>query len=103
MTRALIVPVACALLIAACGGSSSSPQGPTAATVAVRQSDVPSGMVRCDLTGDIDSFLTKEKTADQNTYQSTRSGWDHARSTGATAAYTSFYSDSDTHCTGITS
>jgi hypothetical protein len=103
MTRALIVVVVCALSTAACGGSSSSSQGPTAATVAVQQTDVPTGMVRCDLTGDIDSFLSKEKTADQNTYQSTRDEWDHAKSTGAITAYAAFFADTNAHCTGITS
>ena len=102
MTRSPIVLIF-VLCIAACGGSSSSPQGPTAATVAVQQGDVPPGMMRCDLSGDIDNFLNKEKSADPATYQSTKTEWDDAKSRGATAAYTAFYTDSSSHCAGITS
>ena len=103
MTRALTGAIVGALILVACGGSSSSPPGPTAATVAVKSGDVPSGMVKCDLTGDIDSFLGKVKTADPPTYQSTKAEWDQAKASGAIAAYTAFYTDSNAHCTGITS
>jgi hypothetical protein len=91
-----------AIAFAACVGSPSSPQGPTAATVAVMAADVPSGMVKCNLTGDIESFLNQVKTADPSTYQSTRSEWNDAKSRGAVAAYTAFYTDTDAHCAGIT-
>ena len=67
----------------------------------MQQSDLPSGMVRCDLTGDIDSFLNKEKSADPATYQSTKTEWNDAKSKGATAAYTAFYTDSPAHCAAI--
>lgn len=89
-----------ATALAACGGS-AAPAGPTAASVSVQSSDLPSGMTKCDLTGDIDSFLTKEKTADASTYQSTKTEWDDAKSKGATAAYTAFYTDSSAHCDSI--
>lgn len=89
-----------ATAVAACGGS-PAPAGPTAASVSVQPSDLPSGMTKCDLTGDIDSFLSKEKTADASTYQSTKSEWDDAKSKGATAAYTAFYTDSSAHCDSI--
>lgn len=68
----------------------------------MKPGDVPSGMVRCDLSGDIDSFLNKEKTADPSTYQSTKSEWDHAKSKGATSAYATFYTDSTAHCASMT-
>ena len=58
-------------------------------------------MAKCDISGDIESFLTKEKTADAATYQSTKTEWDDAKSKGATAAYTAFYTDSAAHCGGI--
>lgn len=108
MTRVLIVLVGAAttlgaVTLGACGGSpSSAPAGPTAASVAVKPGDVPSGMVKCDLSGDIESFLSKEKTADPSTYQSTKNEWDHAKSKGATAAYTTFYTDSTAHCQSMT-
>ena len=99
MPRILIATVLATALVA-CGGS-PAPAGPTAASVAVQSSDLPSGMTKCDLTGDIDSFLTKEKTADASTYQSTKTEWDDAKSKGATAAYTAFYTDSSAHCDSI--
>jgi hypothetical protein len=101
MTRALVAVLVVSLCAAACGGSSPLVQGPSASSVAVQPSDLPSGMVRCDLTGDIDSFLNKEKSADPATYQSTKTEWDDARSKGATAASTAFYTDSADHCAAI--
>jgi hypothetical protein len=89
------------LAVVACSGSSSGPQGPTASSVAAQPSDVPSGMVRCGLSGSIDSFLDQEKTADAATYQSTKSDWDAARSKGATAAFAAIYTDTAAHCDGI--
>jgi hypothetical protein len=92
------------LLIAiSCGGASGASQGPTASSVAVQSADLPAGMVRCDLSGDIDSFLAKEKNQDQNTYQSTSTDWTALKTGGATAASTAFYADSAAHCTAIKS
>jgi hypothetical protein len=91
------------LMLVACGGTASSQSGPTAATIAVQPGDVPSDMHKCDLSGDIDSFLTKSKTKDPNTYTSTKSEWDSAKSKGASSAYTAFYTDSTAHCTSIES
>ena len=91
------------LTMAACAGSSPAAQGPTAASVAVQPGDVPAGMVKCDVSGDIDSFLDKEKTADPSTYQSTKTEWDDAKSKGATAAYVAVYADSKAHCDAIKS
>ncbi len=58
-------------------------------------------MQKCDLTGDIDSFLNKSKTKDPNTYTSTKSEWDAAQKAGATAAYAAFYTDSAAHCVTV--
>jgi hypothetical protein len=58
-------------------------------------------MVRCDLSGDIDAFLAKEKTQDPNTYASINAEWSDAKKLSATAAAIAFYSDSATHCTAI--
>src|SRR2546430_3994526 len=101
MARAFIVVLIASLAVSGCGGSSPLAQGPTPSSVAVQQTDLPSGMVKCDLTGDIDSFLNKEKTADPSTYQSTKTEWDDAKSKGASAAYTAFYTDSADHCAAI--
>src|SRR5712691_12112157 len=101
MARAFTVVLIASLAVSGCGVSSPLAQGPTPSSVAVQQTDLPSGMVKCDLTGDIDSFLNKEKTADPSTYQSTKTEWDDAKSKGATAAYTAFYTDSSPHCGAI--
>jgi hypothetical protein len=99
-----IAGLAAMLMLVACGGSSSVvSSGPTAASVAVQAADLPSDMHKCDLSGDIDSFLNKSKTKDPNTYTSTKSEWDSAKQKGATAAYTAFYTDSTAHCTSIES
>src|SRR5437899_3559551 len=101
MARAFIVVLIASLAVSGCGGSSPLAQGPTPSSVAVQQTDLPSGMVKCDLTGDIDSFLNKEKTADPSTYQSTKTEWDDARSKGATSAFVAIYTDSATRCDAI--
>jgi hypothetical protein len=92
------------LMLAACGGGSQvGSSGPTAATIAVQPADLPSDMHKCDLSGDIDSFLSKSKTKDPNTYTSTKAEWDAAKQKGATAAYTAFYTDSAEHCASVES
>ncbi len=96
----ILVAVLLVTVVAACGGSPGA-SAPTAASISVQPGDLPAGMAKCDLTGDIDSFLNKEKTADASTYQSTTSEWDDAKSKGATAAYTAFYTDSSAHCDAI--
>jgi hypothetical protein len=104
MLQRSIAGLALVLLVVACGGSpSTAPSGPTAASVAVQQGDLPAGMQKCDLSGDIDSFLNKSKTKDPNTYTSTSTEWNAAKAQGATAAYAAFFSDSTAHCTSIES
>ena len=87
------------LMVAACGSSSSTGVGP--ADVAVQSVDLPKGLVRCDGSGDIDSFLNAAKTKDPTTYQSTKAEWDAAKSHGATKAQVTFYADSKEHCAAI--
>jgi hypothetical protein len=91
-------------MLVACGGiTPGAPSGPTAADIAVQPKDLPSDMHKCDLSGDIDSFLNKTKTKDPNTYTSTKTEWDSAKQKGATAAYTAFYTDSTAHCATVAS
>jgi hypothetical protein len=60
-------------------------------------------MQRCDLSGDIDSYLSKAKDKDPGTYASVKGEWDAAKKQGATAAYVAFYTDSAPHCASIQS
>ncbi len=102
MLRRSVAVVAAMLALSACGGTSpGSAKGPTAASVAMQPSDLPGDMHRCDLSGDIDSFLNKSKTTDPNTYTSTKTEWESAQKSGATAAYTAFYTDSTQHCAQV--
>ncbi len=103
--RASFTAIALLLLICACGnpiGGSGTP-APSASSVALKVSDMPSGMHRCDLSGDINSYLKKIQTSDPTTYASTKSHWDSAQKGGATAADVEFYTDSTAHCTGLES
>jgi hypothetical protein len=96
------ISIAAALLVVgACGTSSSVPQGPTAASVAVQPSDLAAGMQKCNISGDIASFLNSSKIKDPSTYSSTKKSWDDAQKHGATAAYVAFYTDSAAHCTAL--
>jgi hypothetical protein len=104
MLRRSIAGFAVIVVVFACGGTpASTSSGPTASSVSVQSGDLPSGMRKCDLSGDIDSFLNKSKSKDPNTYTSTKSEWDAAQKQGATSAYVAFYSDSTANCTSIES
>jgi hypothetical protein len=69
--------------------------------VAVQQSDLPSGIVRCDLSGDINSFIQKEQTPDPTASKTMANNWEDAKKSGATAAFAALYTDSRSHCAAI--
>ncbi len=71
--------------------------------MAVQSGDLPKGMVRCDLTGDINSFITKEQSQDPQTSRSVTTYWADLKKAGATAAYAAIYTDSATHCSAVKS
>src|SRR5713226_3615468 len=103
--RAFLIAIALLLVAGACGpiAGGSGTSAPTASSVAVKVGDLPSGMHRCDLSGDINSYLKKIQTSDPTTYASTKSHWDSAQKGGATAADVEFYTDSTAHCSGLES
>lgn len=96
MSRMVLVVLL--VLPAACGGSSASPSAPSASTVSVQSSDVPKGMVRCGISGDIQTFIQKEQSPDPSTSKSAADEWTQAQKNGATAAYAAIYTDSSSHC-----
>jgi hypothetical protein len=101
MKRALIALVI-PLVVVACGNKlPGAPQGPTAQSVSVQPADLPSGMQKCSISGDVDSFLALDKTKDPATYQTTLKEWNDAKKNGATAAYVAFYTDSTAHCGSV--
>ncbi len=71
--------------------------------MAVQPGDLPHGMVKCDLTGDINSFITKEQSQDPQTSRSVTTYWADLKKAGATAAYAAVYTDSTTHCSAVKS
>lgn len=96
------LPVAFVALFAlACGGGSSTQSGPTVASVAVQQGDLPSGMVKCPISGNIEDFIKAEQSPDPNTSKSIANYWTDAKSNGATAAYAGIFTDSDARCAAI--
>ncbi len=103
--RASLTAIAVLLVAGACGpiGGGSGTPAATASNVAVKLSDLPSGMHRCDLSGDINSYLKKIQTSDPTTYSSTKTQWDAAKTGGATAAEAEFYTDSAANCKGLES
>lgn len=103
MRRVLVASVLL-LMVSACGpvGGVGTP-GPTAASVAVHTSDMPSGMQRCDLSGDINNYLKKIQTKDPSTYSTIKAQWEAAQKDGASAANVEFYTDSTAHCASLES
>ena len=100
MPQRLLAGMAALLMVVSCGSTPSIlPSGPTASNVSVQASDLPSDMKKCDLSGDIDSFLKKDKTKD-SPY---KKQWEDAKKAGATGAYAAFYTDSAAHCASVES
>jgi hypothetical protein len=88
------------LMLAACGTSSNA-NVVTASSVSVQPSDLPSGMQRCSLSGDINTYLSNIKAKDPTTYTSTKTQWDAAQKNGATDAEVVFYTDSVANCGSV--
>ncbi len=101
MTRAALAVVIAAVSAVACGGSAAAPQGLTAANVAVQQGDLPSGLVKCDLTGDISNFIKQEQSPDPQTAKSTATSWSDLQKNGAKSAYVALYTDSRASCSDL--
>ncbi len=102
--RAPLTAVALLLLVAGCGSiGAPGTQAATASSVAVKGSDLPSDMHRCDLSGSINDYLKKIQTKDPTTYTTIKAQWDAAQKDGATSADVEFYTDSAAHCTALES
>jgi hypothetical protein len=89
-------------MVAACAASPVV-SAPTAASVSVQPGDLPNGMHRCSISGDINTYLDSLKTKDPTTYTSTKSQWADAQGKGATATQVTFYTDSDANCDSVAS
>jgi hypothetical protein len=89
-------------MLAACASQPGS-SAPTAASVSAQPGDLPSGMHRCSISGDINTYLENLKTKDPATYTSTKSQWTDAQAKGATATQVTFYTDSEANCANVAS
>jgi hypothetical protein len=98
-----LVAVAAVVILSACASPSPGPAVTGPADVAVSSGDVPHNMVRCDGSGDIDTFLNSIKTREPSTYSQTVQEWQDAKNHGATSAQVVFYADSKDHCASIQS
>jgi len=102
--RGVVSALVVLVVVGACGGiGGSGTPAATASSVALRASDLPSGMQRCDLSGDINNYLKKIQTKDPSTYSTIKAQWEAAQKDGATAADVEFYTDSDKHCASLES
>lgn len=100
--KSLVLAAVCIELFAvACGGSSTAANGPTVSSVAVQKSDLPNGMVKCAISGDIEDFIKAEQSPDPNTSKSINDYWTDAKANGAKAAYAAIYTDSEDKCAAI--
>jgi hypothetical protein len=99
----MLVALLALIGIAACGGTppAQPAKGPTSANIAVQTGDLPSGMVKCDLSGDIEKYISAEQSTDPKTAKATKADWDEAQKNGATAAYVSLFSDSTAQCAAL--
>lgn len=68
----------------------------------MQQGDLPRGMVRCDLSGDIKPFIQKERTSDQSAGDQASTQWTQLQKSGATDAYVAIYADTKTECGALT-
>jgi len=101
MRYLLALVVAGVITVVGCAGPSPAASGPTVSSVAVQSSDLPSGMVRCGITGSIDDFVKAVQTPDPNTAKTISDYWTDAKSSGAKAAYVALYTDSQSRCADI--
>jgi hypothetical protein len=88
-----------ALMVIACGSTPiTGAQSPTAASVAMQSGDLPSGMLKCPVSADIDTYLNSIQTKDPTTYATTKAEWDGAKKNGATAGEVVFFADTANNC-----
>lgn len=103
MVKRSLIASAALIAIVACGGGAPAPQGPTVASVSVQPKDLPKGMVKCNLSGDINHFISAEQSPDPSTSKSMSTYWQDQQKAGATNAYAAIYTDSNADCSALKS
>ena len=89
----------CVPLAVACGTPAPPPPA-TVHTVALRGSDLPSGMVACGSSGDIDTFL-KAAPANNQYASQVESDWSAFKANGAQEGDVHVFAKSKTDCTNL--
>ncbi len=82
--------------LVACGTATPPPPA-TVQSVALKESDLPKGMVVCGLSGDIDTFLRGAPANNQYAAQ-LQSDWNALRAQGAQQGYVRVFTRSQTDC-----
>jgi hypothetical protein len=92
------------MVLAGCGQlpGGGAPE-PNAASVAVQQADLPNGMVKCDVSGEMDAYLTQVQAKDPTHYTQVKQEWEDAKAKGATAGQVAVYADTTEHCANFKS
>jgi hypothetical protein len=92
-----------ALAAVACGAGSVTLLPATASSVSLTSGDIPKGLVECDGSGDIDTFLGKIKTSDPNSYQTNKDEWAQTKKDGAVKGSVVLGAESKAVCTQLES
>jgi hypothetical protein len=95
--RRLLIALVGLLLAMSCGPLPTATPAVTAKTVAVQPSDVPTQR-QCDISGDMEAYLTKVQAKDPTHYAEIKKEWDDAKAQGATNGQVAVFTDSDAHC-----
>jgi hypothetical protein len=98
-TRLVVLLAVVVSAAVACGGSSPSPA--SAAAAAVQTVDLPAGLVKCDGSGAVDTFLASIQTTDTVSYRLISEGWAAAKQEGADFAEVVLFSDSAGDCDSV--
>lgn len=86
------------------GGSTTTPEDaggpPTAESVALRQSDLPPGLVPCDYSGDLDSYARSVQARSEilGSYESVVEDAAEVKQAGAVRSYVTYFADNDESC-----
>src|SRR5436309_227686 len=86
-----------ALVLAVACGTPAKPPPATVQSVALKQADLPKGMVLCGLSGDIDTFL-KGAPANNQYASQLQSDWNALKAQGAQQGYVRVFAQSETDC-----
>lgn len=102
MARSLRALLAALLLLGLGACDVASPVGPPGPDqVALKSSDLPSGLRTCPGSGSIDSYLKAVRTSDPDSYATLSDAWAQFQKAGADSAAITAYADDVANCSGL--